>query len=169
VTLPAINPVSAAPSQLNLILEYLGNVQRAMVLPGVGPVKQAYAYPLSDPSSDDCPFFNNELSPQSAPVQFMATTGFQRVVDLIEMWLCVARWEADASQQQSLLYTAQWRDLVFTTFARQLRLNNTFNFVTVAYLDAWAGVQKHAVGSTDYAAMPFRLHVEEQFTVTITP
>lgn len=155
-------------SQLNDILEYLATAQLAMSLPvGLTPIRAAYAYLPADPSSADCPFFVNDVS--GGPVEFLAVRGFTRVVDNIDMDLCIARYEADATLALNLENVAGYRDAVLATFAARVRLSNQFSFITEAYIDRWSGLIKLEYGSTAFAAITYRLHIEEQFLLTVSP
>lgn len=153
-------------SQLNQILEYMATLQQTITIPGE-QVTAAYAYLPSDPASANCPFFVNEVD--FGPVEFLAVRGFQRVVDIVNMHLCVSRFEADATLEYNVQNLALWRDAVIAKFAGAVRFANTFPFITEAYIDRWSGLVKLDYGSTSFLAMTYRLHIEEQFLLTVNP
>ena len=158
----------AGPSQLNAILERLALIQQ-----GIAGIVNAYAYLPADPSVMEVPFFINEpVKGLGNEANFWAAGGPYRVENNIEVWLCVNAWQLEVTQAMNLQACYNWRDLWFTTLAQHTCLSQVAGTRDLTYiLDAkivkW-GVDRHTVGSTDYAAIGYLTRVREGLAVVVT-
>jgi hypothetical protein len=154
-------------SNFNTILERLAAIQ--MLIPGI---VNAYAYEPADPSSAECPFFINEPAINLANSSDFLAQNLYRLGNTVDMWLCVARWEADATQAANFQNAYGWRDLPFTTFGQHLRLSLTpgvpdLSFIIDAHITAWS-LGRHPIGTTDFVALGYRLSIRETLAVNVT-
>lgn len=159
------------PTHIEQILLRVAAIQQSIELPGLGQTSVAYAFAPADPASADCPFWYNEL--RGGQSDFFAA-GRYLVEDNLRMILCVSRYEAEASLALNNQRAAQWRDIVFTTFALHLRLSapetpgfSDLDFVVDAWISGWDRVRE-TIGSTEFSCLVFNLKVREGLNVTVS-
>lgn len=166
-------------TQLNTILQRIADIQITVEVAGAPRpnVIVAEPYQPSDTASTYCPFFINEVHGGSADIPI--SSGQQYVTSNIEMFLCVRRREAETELKLGAQETIAWRDAVFSTFAKRVKLSDPaddsraghihegLTFVLDAHIGSWEAPVEYKYASSNYLALKFTLIVNEFYVTTI--
>lgn len=156
-------------SQINQILERVAQIQETMQLDGLKVVK-AYPYIPADPVSAQCPFCVNEVA--GGPTEFAASGVLQHVTTRIIMNLCIGRREAGLNLIEIEDRAYQWREVLFSTFARKIKLSDPTGaidlpFVHEAHITAW-DLYMRPFGTAEFIVLMGELTVQELFCLTVS-
>jgi hypothetical protein len=160
------------PSNINAVCEGLCTVEMGIALPIPATpqfptaVRAAFPYPEYDGAALNCPFFVNEVV--GGPVDFMASSGTQDVVNTIHAYLCVMPVQQGDSLGGVIEYLLRWRDPCLAAFAGAIRLGGMLPYVIESRVIAWdRGEYEYGTGA--WQALHFELEITEGLSLDVEP
>ncbi len=171
-------PALPAPSNANKILTRIADVWYTVGPVNALSVNAAYDYEPATVPSANCPFAFIQPERRPGKVSMVAANGYIGADTYLLMVLCVARRDAEPTQQINLALALQWRDAVFQAFASHLQLSPTpasvdqssyVTFVTEAFITDWLGPIDYQISDTTFTTLQFAYTVREKQVVTFAP
>lgn len=149
------------------ILDRIAAIQAAITVPGLDQpsILYAEAFPPSNMSAVQCPFFVNQLAPSGTSDPYASTQyrDFKVLMDL-----CILRKEGAENLKLATRLVAYWIDAVYSAFAAHVRLSDpVYSIADIAnVLDSWIEAWKMieiTYGDVTFLGLEFTLSVRELY------